>query len=56
LLYSRAMRLDPDEAAYPWNLASVLNRLGLNDLSLGFMMRAIHAVSAPPEYSPPSAG
>ena len=43
LLYSRAMRLDPDEAAYPWNLASVLNRLGLNDLSLGFMTRAIHA-------------
>jgi tetratricopeptide (TPR) repeat protein len=44
LLYLRAMRLDPDEAAYPWNLASVLNRLGLNDLSLGFMTRAIHAV------------
>lgn len=42
-LYTRAMRLDPDEPAYPWNLASVLNRLGLNDLSLGFMTRAIHA-------------
>ncbi|MBA2428762.1 MAG: hypothetical protein H0V55_03445 [Thermoleophilaceae bacterium] len=42
-LYGRAMRLDPDEPAYPWNLASALNRLGLNDLSLGFMTRAIHA-------------
>lgn len=41
-LYSRAMQLDPDESAYPWNLASTLNRLGLNDLALGFMTRAIH--------------
>jgi len=41
-LYGRAMRLDPREAAYPWNLASMLNRLGLNDLALGFMARAIH--------------
>lgn len=41
-LYGRAIRLDPEESAYPWNLASALNRLGLNDLALGFMARAIH--------------
>lgn len=41
-LYARAMAADPDEAAYPWNLASTLNRLGLNDLALGFIARAIH--------------
>lgn len=41
-LYGRAMRLDPAEPAYPWNLASTLNRLGLNDLALGFLTRAIH--------------
>lgn len=40
--YTRAMRLDPDEPAYPWNLASTLNRLGLNHLALGFMAQAIH--------------
>ncbi len=40
-LYSRAMRLDPDEPAYPWNLASTLSRLGLNDLALAFMTRAV---------------
>ena len=36
------MRLDPEEAAYPWNLGTTLNRLGLNDLALGFIGRAIH--------------
>ncbi len=36
------MLADPDEVAYPWNLASTLNRLGLNDLALGFIARAIH--------------
>lgn len=41
-LYARAMRLDPGEPAYPWNLSSTLNRLGLNDLALGFMTRALH--------------
>ncbi len=41
-LYARAMLADPDEVAYPWNLASTLNRLGLNDLALGFAARAIH--------------
>lgn len=44
-LYSRAMRLDPDEPAYPWNLAGVLSRLGLNDLALSHVERAI-AVAA----------
>jgi tetratricopeptide (TPR) repeat protein len=41
-LYGQAMRLDPTEPAYPWNLGSALNRLGLNDLALGFIARAIH--------------
>jgi len=41
-LYGQAMRLDADEPAYPWNLASAMNRLGLNDLALGFLSRAIH--------------
>jgi|SRR5665811_371430 len=41
-LYGRAMRLDADEPAYPWNLGSAMNRLGLNDLALGFLARAIH--------------
>lgn len=41
-LYGQAMRLDPTEPAYPWNLGSAMNRLGLNDLALGFLTRAIH--------------
>jgi tetratricopeptide (TPR) repeat protein len=41
-LYGQAMRLDPGEPAYPWNLASAMNRLGLNDLAIGFLTRAIH--------------
>src|SRR5665811_2195008 len=41
-LYGQAMRLDADEPAYPWNLGSAMNRLGLNDLALGFLARAIH--------------
>jgi hypothetical protein len=45
-LYGRAMRLDPSEPAYPWNLASAMSRLGLNDLALGFMARAIHLAAA----------
>lgn len=40
-MYSRAMRLDPDEPAYPWNLAGILSRLGLNDLALSHIERAI---------------
>lgn len=31
--YTLAMAVDPDEVSYPWNLASTLNRLGLNDLA-----------------------
>jgi hypothetical protein len=41
-LYGQAMRLDASEPAYPWNLGSAMNRLGLNDLALGFLARAIH--------------
>lgn len=41
-LYGQAMRLDAGEPAYPWNLGSAMNRLGLNDLALGFLTRAIH--------------
>lgn len=41
-LYGHAMRLDSSEPAYPWNLGSAMNRLGLNDLALGFLTRAIH--------------
>ncbi len=39
--YARAMEKDPDEAAYPWNLASSLDRLGLEDLAVSFIRRAI---------------
>lgn len=45
-LYGQAMRLDPVEPAYPWNLGSTLNRLGINDLALGFMARAINLAAA----------
>lgn len=41
-LYGQAMRLDATEPAYPWNLGSAMTRLGLNDLALGFLTRAIH--------------
>lgn len=41
-LYGQAMRLDASEPAYPWNLGSAMNRLGLNDLALGFLTRATH--------------
>lgn len=56
-LYGQAIRLDPTEPAYPWNLASALNRLGLNDLALGFIARAIHLAeqSGEPEWSGPGA-
>lgn len=40
-LYSTAMELDPKEPSYPWNLASTLGRLGLNDLALVFIERAL---------------
>src|SRR4051812_11211924 len=56
-LYGQALRLDSKEPAYPWNLASALNRLGLNDLALGFIARAIHLAeqSGEPEWSGPGA-
>lgn len=56
-LYGQAIRLDPIEPAYPWNLASALNRLGLNDLALGFIARAIHLAkqSGESEWSGPGA-
>lgn len=40
-LYMRAMDGDPREPAYPWNLASSLDRLRLPDLALLFIRRAI---------------
>jgi tetratricopeptide (TPR) repeat protein len=45
-LYCQAMRLDPDEPAYPWNLASTLWRLGLHELALGFIERAIRVAES----------
>ena len=41
-LYGQPMRFDASEPAYPWNLGSAMNRLGLNDLAFGFLTRAIH--------------
>jgi hypothetical protein len=40
-LYMKAMEKDPIEPAYPWNLASSLDRLQLPDLALVFIRRAI---------------
>lgn len=40
-LYTRAMEDDPGEPAYPWNLASALDRLRLPDLALVYIRRAI---------------
>jgi tetratricopeptide (TPR) repeat protein len=40
-LYAQAMADDPQESAYPWNLASSLDRLRLSDLALIFLRRAI---------------
>ena len=56
-LYGQAMRLDASEPAYPWNLAAAMNRLGLNDLALGFITRAIHlaAKKGEREWSGPDA-
>jgi tetratricopeptide (TPR) repeat protein len=41
-LYGRAMALDPDELAYPWNLSSALRRLGQLELAASYLKRAIH--------------
>jgi tetratricopeptide (TPR) repeat protein len=40
-LYEQAMDGDPTEVAYPWNLASSLDRLGVSDLAVAYMRRAI---------------
>lgn len=40
-LYARAMREEPGEFSHPWNLASSLDRLGLPDLALPFIARAV---------------
>jgi tetratricopeptide (TPR) repeat protein len=40
-LYMQAMKGDPEEPAYPWNLASSLDRLRQSDLALVFVRRAI---------------
>ena len=45
-LYREAMELDPLEPAYPWNLASTLNRLGLHDLALAHIQRALRVSEA----------
>jgi hypothetical protein len=35
------MEAEPKEASYPWNLASSLDRLGVPDLAIAYMRRAI---------------
>lgn len=42
-LYSRAMREEPAESSYPWNLAASLDRLGLSDLALPYAARAVRS-------------
>lgn len=44
-LYEQAMDRDPTEAAYPWNLASSLDRLGVSDLAIAYMRRAIRVAN-----------
>jgi hypothetical protein len=39
------MELDPEEPAFPWNLASSLSRLGLNALALAYIEEAIRVAS-----------
>lgn len=43
--YAEAMDIAPDEPAYPWNLASALDRLGLPELALVYMARAIRVAA-----------
>lgn len=56
-LYGRAMRLDPGESAYPWNLAAAMSRLGVEDLALPFMARAVQLArrSGEAQWSGPDA-
>lgn len=44
-LYEAAMGEDPGEPAYPWNLASGLDRLGLHDLALVYVQRALRVAT-----------
>lgn len=44
--YERGMAAHPTEPALPWNLASSLDRLGLADLALAYVQRAIRVASA----------
>jgi tetratricopeptide (TPR) repeat protein len=44
-LYEDAMATDPREPAYPWNLASGLDRLGLHDLALAYVQRALRVAT-----------
>lgn len=44
-LYTRAMEEAPGEPAYPWNLASSLDRLRLPDLALIYIRRAIRVAA-----------
>lgn len=41
-LYGQAMAMDRSEAAYPWNLSSVMRRVGQRELAQAFLTRAIH--------------
>jgi tetratricopeptide (TPR) repeat protein len=45
-LYSQAIRDEPLEPAYPWNLATSLDRLGLSDLALPFIARAVRTADS----------
>ncbi len=44
-LYEDAMATDPLEPAYPWNLAVALDRLGLHDLALAYVQRALRVAT-----------
>ena len=45
-LYECGMADDPREPAYPWNLASALDRMGLPHLALVYLQRAIRTAEA----------
>ena len=45
-LYLYAMRLDPEEPSYPWNLATSMARLGHYHLALAFIEKAIAVANA----------
>jgi len=41
VLYNRAMLLDAKEPSCPWNFSGFLRRVGLNEMALAFVERAI---------------